>query len=356
MTKQKLDNLVIRKPSVEIYQKVLKEWDKVAKPLGSMGEFERLTARIGSILGEVSFRIDKKAVIVMCADNGIVEENISQSGQEVTRAVTQAMGKGKSSVGSLASYIKADVIPVDIGIAGKTRIEGVMDKKVVPGTKNFLKNPAMSETETLAAIHTGIEMAAYCKKKGYHLLATGEMGIGNTTTASAMTAAMTGLSVEIVTGRGAGLDDGRLIHKREVITEALHKYCFEKEETLRILQTVGGLDIAGMTGLYIGAALTSLPIVMDGVISAVAALAAERLKPGVKEYIIPSHGGREPAMKYILKELGFLPVIDASLALGEGTGAVMMFALLDMAVSLYRCAADFSQMGIEAYQRYEESL
>ena len=356
MTRQELDDLVIGKPSAEIYQGIQMEWDRIAKPLGGMGELERLTARIGACLGEVHFQIGRKAVIVMCSDNGIVEENISQSGQEVTRAVARAMGQGRSSVGIMASHIGADVIPVDIGIAGERGIDGVVDKRVASGTRNFLKGPAMSEAETLAAIHVGIEMAAYCKAQGYRLLATGEMGIGNTTTSGAMAAAMTGLSAEAVTGRGAGLDDERLIHKRAVIAEALERYHLEQGETLRILQSVGGLDIAGMTGVYIGAALNHLPVVMDGVISAVAALAAERLKSGVKEYIIPSHMSREPAMEYMLKELGLSPIIDASMALGEGTGAVMMFALLDMAMALYRGAADFAQMGIEAYQRHGEAL
>lgn len=352
MTGKELEALVIGKPSVEIYREVQAKWDRMAKPLGSMGEFEKLTARMGAIHGTADFHIGKKAVIVLCADNGIVEENISQSGQDVTRAVAAAMGKGKSSVGILAASVGADVIVVDIGIAGKGGIDGVMDRKVASGTRNFLKEPAMSKEETLDAVHTGIEMARSCKEQGYGLLATGEMGIGNTTTASTMAAAMTGLSARIVTGRGAGLDDERLLRKQTVISEALKKYRFGQEETLRILQTVGGLDIAGITGVYIGAALYHLPVVMDGVISAVAALSAERLKPGVKEFIIPSHRSKEPAMEPLLKELGLLPVIDGAMALGEGTGAVMMFALLDAAMSLYRGAGDFSQMGIQPYKKY----
>lgn len=352
MTREELEQLKIETPSEQIYRQIKSEWDHMAKPLDGMGRFEELTAQIGAILGKVRFDIHKKAVVVMCADNGVVKEGISQSGQEVTKAVALAMGKNRSSVGRMAASIGADVIPVDIGINEKSRIEGVLDRKIAFGTKNFMEEPAMTETEALAAIQTGIDMAAYCKEKGYCLIATGEMGIGNTTTSSAVAAALTGCSVSKITGRGAGLSDEGLEVKKEVITKALAKYRFGRNEALRILQTVGGLDIAGMAGLFIGGAVYHLPIVMDGVISVVAALAAERLKPGVKNYLLPSHRSKEPAAQVMLKELGVEPVIDASLALGEGTGAVMMFSLLDMAMALYEKHTLFSDIKIEQYQRF----
>ncbi len=351
MTIKELEAIEIVKPSGEIRRQIKKAWDHIAKPLDSMGRFEELTAQIGAVAGTVHFDIRKKAVIVMCADNGIVREGVSQSGQEVTAAVASFMGKNKSSVGRMAAGIGADVFPVDIGIGSASPIPGVLDRKVALGTKDFLKEPAMTEEEVLEAIRVGMEMAAFCKERGYQLLATGEMGIGNTTTSSAVAAALTGCSVESITGRGAGLSDAKLCHKRRVIAEALDRYHFRKEETLRILSCVGGLDIAGMAGVFIGGAVCRVPVVMDGVISAVAALAAERLRPGVREFIIPSHKSREPAAAVLMEELGMEPVIDASMALGEGTGAVMMFALLDVAMALYREQTTFGDMEIEQYKR-----
>lgn len=352
MTREELEQLKIEIPSKEIFRQIKAEWDQVAKPLDGMGRFEELTAQIGAILGNVHFDIHKKAVVVMCADNGVVKEGISQSGQEVTVAVASAMGKNVSSVGRMAASIGAEVLPVDIGINYKGNIEGVLDKKIACGTKNFRKEPAMTETETLAAIQTGMDMAAYCKKMGYHLLATGEVGIGNTTTSSAVAAALTGCQVSEITGRGAGLSDEGLKVKRQVIAEALKKYQFDKREVFRILQTVGGFDIAGMVGVFIGGAVYQLPVVMDGVISVVAAFVAEGLKPGVRNYLIPSHKSKEPAAEMMLKELGIKPVIDASLALGEGTGAVMMFTLLDMAMALLEKKTLFSDIKVEQYQRF----
>ena len=348
----RLDQLKIEKPNQTIYDLVQSNWDHVAKPLDGLGQFEPLIAQIGAILEETDINLKKKAVIVMCADNGVVEEGISQSGQEVTEAVTKCMGHGMTSVGKMASFIGVEVIPVDIGIAGTNEYEGVQNRKVVSGTKNFLKEPAMSEEQAMRAIETGVEMVQICREKGYKLLGTGEMGIGNTTTSSAMAAAMLGCAVSEITGRGAGLDDQGLRRKIAVIGQALNKYEFRTEEALRILCCVGGLDIAGLVGVFLGGAIYHIPVVIDGVISSVAALCAERLVPGTKDYMIPSHRSKEPATSRIMEELGVRPVIDAGLALGEGTGAVMMFALLDLALTLYQNQTTFGNMELEPYKRY----
>lgn len=352
MTKKELEAIQIEMPSDAVRQQMKAAWDSIAKPLDSMGQFETITAQIGAILGTLQPDIRKKAVIVMCADNGIVREGISQSGQEVTAAVAAAMGKRCSSVCKMAAGIGADVLPVDIGINCTEEIPGLIHRKIAHGTRDFLEAPAMTEEETLAAIQTGIEITALCKAQGYSLLATGEMGIGNTTTSSAMVAALTGCRPEDIIGRGAGLSAAGLLRKHQVITEALRHYNFRKDETLRILSSVGGLDIAGLTGVFIGSAIYQLPVVIDGVISMAAALTAERLKPGVKDYMIPSHKSKEPAAIAIMKELRLQPVIDASLALGEGTGAVMMFALLDMAMMLYNGQTTFSDIAVEQYTRF----
>ena len=354
MTKEELVSMQIGRPDEGIRKKVQANWDAVAKPLDGMGAFESIVADIGAIRGDESVDITRKAVIVMCADNGIVEEGVSQSGQEVTAAVAASMGRQESSVCRMAKVAGAKVIPVDIGIAGAQNIAHVLDKKVARGTANFLHRPAMTEQQALSAVAVGMELVQNCKKEGFTLLATGEMGIGNTTTCSAMAAALLGLTAEQVTGRGAGLSDERLKKKIAVIREALIKYQFGQGalETFRILQSVGGLDIAGLVGVFLGGAGAHIPVVMDGVISAVAALTAERLVPGVRHYVIPSHRSREPAAARIMEELDMHPVIDAGLALGEGTGAVMMFGLLDMACETYREHTSFADIAVEPYRRY----
>lgn len=354
-TKEALKKLAVKAPDKEIYQRVLNRFDGVAKPLDGFGRFEALTARIGAIQGTENVDISKKAVLIMCADNGIVREGISQSGQEVTLAVAKNMGDRKSSVGKMAELAGADTIPIDIGINGRDSIPGVLDKKVAPGTRNFKKEPAMTEKEAVRAIFTGIEMVSVCRDKGYQILAAGEMGIGNTTTSSAVAAALLGCEAGEVTGRGAGLSDEMLMHKQRIITEAIDRYQLRKADALKILETVGGLDIAGLAGVCIGGALYHIPIVLDGVVSMAAALLAERLVPGSREYLLPSHKGKEPAVNRLAEELQLEPVIDGDMALGEGTGAVMMFALLDMVLCVYQDRTTFSDIRIEQYERFLRS-
>ncbi len=349
-----LKNIRIDPPDATIYHAVLQNWDHIAKPLDSMGSFERMTARIGAIQGTAEMEISKRAVIVMCADHGVVEEGISQSGQEITAVVTHLMGEGRTSVGRMAAAADVDVIPVDIGVNSHEHFQGVLDRKIVCGTKNFAKEPAMTKGQALTAIQTGIDLVSQCKESGYRILATGEMGIGNTTMSSAVAAALIGCSVDRVTGRGAGLDDKGLARKIRVIQDAIQYHELSQEDPFRILCCVGGFDLVGLTGVFLGGALSHIPVVIDGVISAVAALAAERLCPGAKDYMLASHKSREPAVEVILKELQLTPVIDAGLALGEGTGAVMLFPLLDLALSLYQNRTTFQTAAMEPYHRFKE--
>ncbi|MDO5156697.1 MAG: nicotinate-nucleotide--dimethylbenzimidazole phosphoribosyltransferase [Eubacteriales bacterium] len=377
--------LHIKPASVDqhIFCKIKENWDCVAKPLNGLGAFEEMIAQIGAIQGREQVQVSRRAVIVMCADNGVVEERVSQSGQDVTAAVTRFMGVGQTSVGKMGKVAKADIIPVDIGVNwsqeptdlwkmvtcakeledwlqnGTDGARGIIKQSVCRGTRNFAKEPAMAREEVLQAIQVGMDMVKWCKEVGYHLVATGEMGIGNTTTSAAIAAALTGTEVELVTGRGAGLSDQGLRRKCQVIREALSKYgwedrCQSREQAFEILRTLGGLDIAGMAGVCIGGALYGVPVVLDGVISVVAALVAQTLMPGVKEYLIASHVSRECAAKMMLEELSLQPVIYGDLALGEGTGAVMLFSMLDVAMSLYESETTFQTMEIEQYQHWEQ--
>lgn len=338
-------------PDRQYYERVKKRWDSVAKPLDSLGAFEDMTGRIGSILGTAELNIKRKAIIIMCADNGIVAEGVSQSGQEVTLAITKAMGDNRSSVGKMAAVNGTKVIPIDIGINSQEVIPGVINQKIAYGTKNFVLEPAMSEEETYQAVQVGIDAVAMCKKEGYTMIGTGEMGIGNTTTSCAIATALLGCSEQELAGRGAGLSREGLQRKRTVIREAVQKYRLYDSDTFTVLRTVGGLDIAGLVGVILGGAYYHIPIVLDGVISAVAALAAVSMVPQAIHYIFPSHVSRERAAKKVFEKLKLEPVIHGDMALGEGTGAVMLFSLLDVALALYYDQTTFEDVSIEAYTR-----
>lgn len=343
------------------YDEIRAKWDRVAKPLDSLGRFEDITARIGAVHDSPEIDIRKRAVIIMCADNGIVAEGVSQSGQNVTRAVAEWMGRRESSVCRMAASCRADTIPVDVGINMEGSPDGVLDRKVMRGTRNFALEPAMTEDECMQAIDAGIDVVRICAEEGYRLLATGEMGIGNTTTSSALTAALLGMEAAEVTGRGAGLSSEGLGRKIRIIQDALDRYEYEEvvdrqstEFTMQMLSCVGGLDIAGLAGVFIGGAIYHIPVIIDGFISAAAALTAERLVPGTKEYMIASHIGREPGMSAILETLGLRPVIDGDLALGEGTGAVMLMPLLDAALTLYSDGLNFGETEVEQYKHFDD--
>lgn len=336
----------------ELYQKIRAGWDSVAKPLDSMGVFEDLLSGIGAIQGRIHPGLAKSRILVMCADNGIVEEGISQSDQSITAICAGNIAAGVSSVGIMAARENIEIYAVDMGMNTDQKIPLVRDEKVRMGTRNFHKEPAMTREELYKAIQTGMNLVEESRQQGMEILGTGEMGIGNTTTSSAVAAALLKRPAEEVTGRGAGLNDAQLLHKIEIVSEAVERYQLFDKSPLEILQTVGGFDIAAMAGICIGGAVYHVPIVLDGFISMVAALCACRLFPQVAEFLIPSHSSREPAVMQIREELGIRPVIDAGMALGEGTGAVLMISLLKTANEVYEHGCSFDGAGIEQYQRY----
>lgn len=342
----------LQSPNPVFYRRVKARWDAAAKPLDSLGAFETMTAQMGAILGTDCLDLKKRAVISLCADNGVVAEGISQSGQEVTAAVARVMGQRCSSVGKMGAAVGADMIPVDIGINCDDQIPGLLPCRIAKGTRNFANEPAMTRKETLRAIQTGMDLVARCKEKGYTLLGTGEMGIGNTTTSAAVCAALLGRPASEIAGRGAGLSDAGLKKKIQVISDAIDRYELYGKDPITILSCVGGLDLAGLAGVMIGGSCYHIPIVLDGVITAVAALAAVRMFPVIRDYLIPSHISKEPAAKAVFKELALSPVIHGDLALGEGTGAVMLFALLDTAMTLYEKPLTFQAIDVEPYRRF----
>lgn len=327
-----------------------RHWDALAKPLHGLGDLEDVLIRIAGICRTPHIDLRNKAVVVMCADNGVVAEGISQSGQDVTQIITENLGKGTSTVCHMARAAGADVIPVDIGVASDIHGSGVVHRKIARGTHNFAKQPAMSRSQAVQAIGVGIETALLCRQRGYDVVATGEMGIGNTTSTAAVTAALLHAPVELVTGRGSGLTSEGLVRKIQVVTRALEQWQPNQHDPIDILSKVGGYDLCGLTGLFLGGALCGLPMIIDGVISSAAALCAVRLCPTVRDYLIASHHTAEPAGVLLEQALDVKPIIDAHMALGEGTGAVLLFGMLDAAASLYTNGNTFDDSNIEAYQ------
>ncbi len=325
-----------------------KRWDSIAKPLHSLGWMEDAVARIAAAQHTAQVRTEKKILVPLCADNGVVEEGVTQTGQEVTAIVAENFLDEKSCAAIMCRETGADIFPIDIGMAVDTpRVE---KRKVAYGTKNFAKEPAMTREEAVRTIETGIHLVEELKEQGYCLIATGEMGIGNTTTSSAVAASLLGVPAEEMTGRGAGLSAQGLRRKIQVISEAVGRWDLTRKDPLTVLSCVGGFDIAGMAGIYLGGAYFHLPVLIDGFISSVAALLAVRLCPRARDYMLATHVSKEPAARRILRELDLEPAIDGGLCLGEGSGAVAAFPLIEMANVIYREMSTFDQISVEAYQ------
>ncbi|MDD3360690.1 MAG: nicotinate-nucleotide--dimethylbenzimidazole phosphoribosyltransferase [Hespellia sp.] len=346
----------IEEPDQESMEAAKRRWTSVAKPLYSLGKLENAVIQMAGIKRTSAYTLDKKGLIIMCADNGIVEEGVTQTGQEVTAAVADNFTKDEASVCMMSKSAGVDVFPVDIGMASDVTSVTKKEQKVAYGTKNFAKGPAMTEKEVWRAIGVGIEMVSKLQKEGYDILAVGEMGIGNTTTSSAVASVLLDVSVEEVTGKGAGLSDRGLQKKIAVIKEAVSRMQPDPKDVIDVLSKVGGLDIAGMAGVFLGGALSHVPIVMDGFISSVAALCAVRLEPKAKAYILPSHVSKEPAGARMLEALGVSPILTCDMCLGEGSGAVAAIPIYEMGLLVYRRMGTFEEMDIEKYQDYTETL
>lgn len=326
-------------------------WDRVAKPLHSLGLLEDMIVKIAQIQQTEDVRIDRRCALIFCADHGVVAQGVSQSGQEVTALVARSIAEGTGNINLMASAAQMDVFPVDVGMAQP--VEGVMQRVVQRGTDDFSRGPAMSREKAQAALETGIQLAGEMKEKGYQLIVTGEMGIGNTTASAAMACAFLGASPREITGRGAGLSNAGLERKQAVIEQALQLNKPDPHDPLDVLQKVGGFEIAAMAGAFLGGVKYRLPVVIDGVISAVAALTAARLCPEAVDFMLPSHMSRETAMTRIMDELKLTPVIHADMALGEGTGAAALLPLLDMALKVYHGPHTFKGLGMAAYEKQE---
>ena len=325
-------------------------WDTVAHPLNSLGLLEDAVVRIAGASGTAAVDITKRAVVAMCADNGVVAEGVTQSGQDVTAIIAENMGRGTSSVCRMGRVAGADVVPVDIGVAVPVTVGKILQRHIRRGTADLAGEPAMSRAECERAILVGVEVVKDLVDQGYRLLATGEMGIGNTTTSAAVASVLLGREAEEVTGRGAGLSTEGLRRKVDAIRRGIAVNRPDASDPVDTVSKVGGLDIAGLMGVFLGGALYHVPVLIDGFISSVSALAAARLCPAALDYMLASHASNEPAGKMVLEALGLEPFLYARMCLGEGTGAVAVIPLLDMALAMYREMSSFSDINIDAYE------
>lgn len=334
-------------------QKAQKQWNAIAKPLHGLGILEDHIVKIAGIIGNPDVRLEKKGLVVMCADNGVVEEGVTQTGQAVTAIVAENFLKEQSSVSLMCKKAGVDIFPIDIGMVTDTIVP---QYKRCYGTKNMCKEAAMTREEAIHAILVGWNFVKEKKKQNYDILAIGEMGIGNTTTSSAVASVLLGVDSEQMTGRGAGLSEEGLCRKKKAIEKAIAFHHPDAKDPIDVLAKVGGLDLAGLMGVCLGGAYFQIPIVLDGFISAVAALAAVRICPTVKDYLIASHCSKEPGMRIILEEMGLRASLFCEMCLGEGTGGIVFLPMLELALEVYQKMGTFEENQIESYKESGESV
>ena len=302
-------------------------WASLAKPLGGLGRLETMLEDAAALTGTAELAFSRRAVLVLCADNGVVAQGVSQTDQSVTRAVAENLAARRTSVCQMAKTARCEVVPVDLGMAGEP-VPGVQNCRIAAGTADFTTGPAMTRQQAVDAIAAGMGLVRAQKAAGVHLL---------------------GQPVERMTGRGAGLSDAGLARKLDAIRRGIARNRPDAADPLDVLSKLGGFDIAGLCGVFLGGALEGLPVLMDGFISGVAALCAVRLCPAAEKAVFASHCSTEPAARLVLEALGKAPLLTAGLHLGEGTGAVASIPLWDMALAVYRDCYSFTEGGITPY-------
>lgn len=339
----------ITPPDAAAAQAARAHWDSLAKPLGSLGLLEDTFVRIAALTGSEQIDLRRRALLVFCADNGVIAQGVTQCDDGVTAAVAAALGQGESTVNHMAAVAGCPVLAVDVGIRNFAGAPGVRDCRVRNGTADITRGPAMTRAECEAAILAGAALVEQQAAEGVRILATGEMGIGNTTTASAVASVLLAQPAERMTGRGAGLSTAGLRRKVAAIQTAVALNRPDPADPVDVLTKVGGLDIAALCGAFLGGAACRVPMLVDGFISAAAALCAVRLCPAAQKALVASHVSAEPAGGLLLEALALQPLITAGMRLGEGSGAVAALPLLDMAAAVYNSGNTFGRLGIDAY-------
>lgn len=327
--------------------------NQLVKPMGSLGQLEEMSIRIAGITGQVKNSAARRILYLFGGDNGVYAEGISGSPQSFTNLLMSLYGGDMNcAINVLCRQNGVDLRIVDMGVLGELNYTGILNEHLMDGTRNLCAEPAMPRETAIQAIEVGIRYAGQAKGQGYHVIAGGEVGMGNTTTAAAVVMAALGShDVEAMVGRGAGLTDEAFARKKEVIARALSLHTPLMEDPLDILSKVGGLDIAAMVGLYLGAAYYRLPVVIDGVISIAAALLAAALCPLAKDYMIASHASEEPAYSIAAQRLGLVPILTLGMRLGEGTGCPLAMGILDSALAVMNNMSTFEEVCLESEYR-----
>ena len=320
---------------------------ELTKPPGSLGRLEETANRCAAIFGSLSFRLDKARIVLFAGDHGVCAEGVSPYPQAVTAQMVLNFLRGGAAINCFARTCGIDLMVVNMGVAeALPKVPELIDRPVGMGTKNFCLGPAMTIPEVTEALETGIEMAGRAVDDGCQLLGFGEMGIGNTTSASALTAAMTGLSAEMVVGRGAGADDDCVKRKVSAIERALSLHQAQLAQPMEMLACLGGFEIAAMCGFCLGAAALRRPVVTDGFIATTAAAAAVRIEPGVKDYLFAAHASVEPGHAPLLALIVQRPLLELGMRLGEGTGAALAMKIIQSAAAAFEDMATFSAAGV----------
>lgn len=320
---------------------------ELAKPPGSLGRLEDMAVRLAGITGQVCPTIEKCRVAVFAGDNGVVEEGVSCAPVSVTAQQCINMTRHKTGMSAMAETFGDDVQVVDVGVALPLPYESIINRRIAAGTRNLHRERAMTVEQVLNAMEVGMEMATKAKKDGVDALGIGEMGIGNTTTSAAVLAALTGSAAEQVTGRGGGLTDEAFSLKKVIIADALRLHHPNRDDVVDVLSALGGFDIGAMTGAYLGCARVRLPAAVDGFISVVAALCAVRLCPRVKDVLFLSHNSYEIGYRMAAEELQLSPCLDLGMRLGEGSGCVLLFRVLQAACGMTSGMATFEEAAIQ---------
>lgn len=343
-----LDEIIgkVAAPDGDAMRKARERQAELAKPPGSLGRLEDLSVQLAGITGKVHNRLKNKYILVFCSDNGVCEEGVASAPQSVTLSQAVNMTRGKTGVAALAKEFGCVLKVCDVGIAADVKESDIIDRKISYGTDNIAKKAAMSREQAVRAVLTGAFLAAESAEKGADVIGIGEMGIGNTTTSSAVLSVLTGVPAEKVTGRGAGLTDEAYENKIKVIKKAVEINRPDPKDTIDVIAKVGGYDIAAMAGAFIGAAGMRVPVVIDGFISAVAALCAFRLCPEAAGYMIPSHASFEIGNRIAMEELGLKPLFDLGMRLGEGSGCPVAMSVLDAACAVMNGMATFEEADI----------
>jgi nicotinate-nucleotide--dimethylbenzimidazole phosphoribosyltransferase len=328
-------------------EKAWKKLDNLTKPIGSLGRLEEVAAQMAGITGKLNNTINKKNIVIMCADNGVIEEGYSSNPQCVTEIVTNNFTRDITGVYVLAKLVNSEMTVVDIGVNADFNNKKIIDRKIAYGTKNIAKGPAMRKEELIKAIEVGIEIVDNLAMENVDLLGTGEMGVGNTTTSSAILTVLSGLDIELTVGKGAGLTEDQFKKKKAVIERAIEINFPDKEDVLDVMMKVGGFDIAGLCGCFLGAAKNRIPIVIDGFIASTAALCAYRLCNNTRYFMIPSHLSKEPGARYIMEELALEPYLNLDMRLGEGSGCPLAFNVVQAAVTIMNKMGTFEDASLD---------